>query len=136
MAVFDGSCGQFVELTCDDDSGIGATSYIDAFTFHAGRTYFVEIMEYGPNGGIGFDAGDKGPNTPASGMLHFTLNARQALAVKLADLTTTAPILSLALLVAVALGLLLLTFVAVKRQEMRDRLRKIRATRRRRQFDD
>lgn len=128
MAVFDGSCGDFVELVCDDDSGLGSTSLIDGYTFKSGQTYFVEIMKYGADG-------SKESDTPVSGMLHFTLNARGALAVTVAEVVVEAPVLSMIGALVALTGLALLTLFVLKREQMQAQMRRIRVTRRRRRDD-
>ncbi|MCO5189634.1 MAG: hypothetical protein M9918_15745 [Anaerolineae bacterium] len=128
IAVFDGSCGDFVELVCDDDSGVGATSMIDGYMLESGQTYFVEIMKYGQDG-------SKEPVAPSSFVLHFSLNAQGALAVTMADTVVEAPVAPLIGTLLALSGLVLLTLFVFKREQMQAQLRRIRVRRHERRSD-
>jgi len=55
LAVYDGTCGAFVELACDDDSGNGLLSSLCVDGLVVGNTYYIQVAS--------FSAGDVGSTT-------------------------------------------------------------------------
>ena len=51
MALYSGACGALVLISCDDDSGTGAMSYLSASGLTPGATIWVRVWDYG--GGTG-----------------------------------------------------------------------------------
>ncbi len=47
MAVYSGACGALTEVACDDDSGTGLRSLINAAGLTIGNTYYVQVAGFG-----------------------------------------------------------------------------------------
>jgi len=55
MALYSGSCGALTEIACDDDSGTGSMSLINATGLTPGSTVYIRVWEYNNNSFGTFD---------------------------------------------------------------------------------